>query len=177
MNPRRPPHRLLYRGQVVDLVEEEARFPDGHRQLLEIVRHPGGSAVVAVNEAGAVCLLRQYRHVPDAWLWELPAGKHDRVNAVLETARRELEEEAGLTARDWTPLGDIITSPGVFTEQVDLFLARNLSQVEAKRERLEYIETHWVDLPQALSWARDGTIADAKTIIGLFRASSVLMRG
>lgn len=177
MSLRPPPHRLLYQGQIVSLVEEEARFPDGHRALLEIVHHPGGSAVVAVNDRGEVCLLRQYRHVPDAWLWELPAGKHDHPHETLQTARRELEEEAGLVAGNWQPLGDIITSPGVFTERVALFLARGLREVPSQRERLEYMETHWLDLPQALLWARDGTITDAKTIIGLFRAYSLLTAG
>ncbi|MHB1514653.1 MAG: NUDIX hydrolase [Acidiferrobacteraceae bacterium] len=165
--------RWYYRGRVIDVVAEQAHFPDGRSSELEIVRHPGGAAVVALNDRGKVCLLRQYRHVANEWLWELPAGRRDGAEEPLITAQRELAEETGITAQTWQPLGHLVSSPGVFTEVVHLFCARDLTENMPMREDEEYIEVHWVSLDEALAWASSGQIYDAKTIIGLFRASTL----
>lgn len=162
--------RRLYHGPVVDVVAETARFPDGHEAELEIVRHPGGSAVVARDHAGAVCLLRQYRHVARDWIWELPAGKREGLEDPKRTAVRELEEEAGVRARQWRALGHTLSSPGVFTEVIHLYCAWDLAPGTRAHERLEYIEVHWIPLATALKWAADGEISDAKSVVGLFRA-------
>ena len=164
-----PSTRWQYRGQIVDVVAETAHFPDGREAELEIVRHPGGSAVVAIDDAERVCLLRQYRHVAGGWIWELPAGKRDGLEDPAETARRELEEEAGVRARDWRSLGHTLSSPGVFTEVVHLYAARALQPGLLAHEPLEYIERHWIPLATALAWAASGEIYDAKSVIGLFR--------
>ena len=92
--------RTLYEGQVVRLGLESLELPNGQPLELEIVRHPGGAAVVALDEQERVCLLRQYRHAAGGWLWELPAGKLEPGEAAQLTAQRELEEEAGLQAAD-----------------------------------------------------------------------------
>ncbi|MHB1942293.1 MAG: NUDIX hydrolase [Acidiferrobacteraceae bacterium] len=165
--------RWYYRGHVIDVVAEQAHFPDGRSSELEIVRHPGGAAVVALNDRGEVCLLRQYRHIAGGWLWELPAGRRDGTEEPLATAQRELAEETGIAARIWQPLGKLLSSPGVFTEVVYLFYARELTQEAPAREDGEYIEMHWIALSEALAWAADGRIHDAKTIIGLFRAHAL----
>ena len=91
--------RQIYRGQVIGLGIETATLPNGQRLELEIVRHPGGAATVAVDAANRICLLRQYRHVAKGWLWELPAGKRDADEEPFTTAQRELEEEAGVRAK------------------------------------------------------------------------------
>lgn len=161
---------VRWRGRIVEVVSEEVVLPDGRRSEFDVVRHPGGAAVVALNDHDEVCLLRQFRHVAGEWLWELPAGRRDGVEEPLATAQRELAEEAGLTASTWLPLGRIISSPGVFTEKVHLFQAQQLIGQTPKREAEEYIELHWVKLDTALQWAASGHIYDAKTIIGLFRA-------
>ena len=164
----------VFQGRIVDVEVASAELPDGGRLELEIVRHPGGAAVVALDERMRVCLLRQYRPVAEAWLWELPAGKIDAGEPPFETARRELAEEAGLAATQWLELGSIISSPGVFTERVYLYLARGLSPVPAAPEPGELLEPHWVPMPDALARARTGDIEDAKTLIGLFRAAALL---
>ena len=159
----------IYTGRVVTLDIADLRLPNGHRAMLEIVGHPGGAAVVALDERSHVCLLRQYRHVAGAWLWELPAGKLDGKPPDV-TARAELAEEAGLAARDWSSLGQIVTSPGVFTEVVHLFLARGLSTVAAAPAADEVFEITWLPLAAAVGRARSGEIVDAKTVIALLRA-------
>lgn len=164
---------FVYRGKIIDLCLEHVTLPNGAVAELEIVRHPGGAAVVALDSGNRVCLLRQYRHAAGGWLWELPAGKLDPGESPLVTAQRELQEEAGLHAARWEPLGKIISSPGVFTEIVNLFLARDLSGVLASAEAHEVFEVHWVPFAEALAQARTGEITDAKTLVGLFRADKL----
>ena len=118
--------RNAFKGRVVTLNVETVRLPNGHVAELEIIHHPGGAAAVALDDQGRVCLLRQYRHAAGGWIWELPAGKLEPQEPPLETARRELIEEAGTEALQWQSLGSYVSSPGVFTETVHLFLARGL---------------------------------------------------
>ncbi|RRQ21388.1 NUDIX hydrolase [Thiohalobacter thiocyanaticus] len=164
----------LYKGALVDLGRERFTRPDGREQVLEVVRHPGGAAVAAVNETDAVCLLRQYRHAAGGWLWELPAGKLETGETPLLTAQRELEEEAGLVAADWRGLGEVLTTPGFCDEVIHLFLATGLSETPTDHQDDELIECHWVPWAQALEWAGDGTIRDAKTLLGLYRAAELI---
>jgi ADP-ribose pyrophosphatase len=163
--------RRIYSGRVVTLDVAEVRLPNGHVATLEIVGHPGGAAVVALNARGEVCLLRQYRHVAGGWLWEIPAGKLDGKTPDA-TARAELAEEAGVAAGRWESLGRVVSSPGVFAEVVHLYLARDLSEVPTARELEEVIEVTWVPLAQAVQRALDGDIVDGKSVIALVRAAA-----
>jgi 8-oxo-dGTP pyrophosphatase MutT (NUDIX family) len=162
--------RRIYTGAVVTLDVADVRLPNGCVARLEIVGHPGGAAVVALNAAGEVCLLHHYRHVAGGWLWEIPAGKLDG-KAPDVTARAELAEEAGLEARQWRSLGRIIPSPGVYAEVVHLYLAEDLAPVASAPERDEVFEVHWLPLATALARALDGDIVDAKTVVALLRAA------
>lgn len=163
-------NRVIYAGKVIRLTLETVTLPNGSTAELEIIHHPGGAAVVALDAEGHVCLLRQYRHAAGGWLWELPAGKLDNGETPLLCAQRELEEEAGMRAQDWQSLGKIVSSPGVFTEVIHLYLARALSAVLARPEEHEVIEVHWLPWVEALRMAQAGEIEDAKTIAGLLRA-------
>ena len=162
--------RTIYAGKVIHLTVENVRLPNGANAELEIVHHPGGAAVVAFDLESRVCLLRQYRHAAGGWLWELPAGKLDGGEAPLVCAQRELEEEAGVRASDWQSLGKILSSPGVFTEIIHLFLARTLTVVATRMEAHEVIEVHWLPWTEALRMAQAGEIVDAKSLAGLLRA-------
>lgn len=164
----------IFQGRVIDVGLETVVLPNGNRVELEIIRHPGGAAAVALDDQSRVCLLRQFRHAGDGWLWELPAGKIDPGEAPFATAVRELTEEAGVTARDWTDLGLMHSSPGVFTEIIYLWLARDLETPGHAHEGDEVIEIHWLPLSQALEWCNNGTITDAKTLIGLYRAAALI---
>lgn len=168
--------RTVFSGRIIAVSVDEVTLPNGIDCELEIIHHPGGAAAVAVDENQRVCLLRQYRHAVGGWLWELPAGKIDDREPHLQTAQRELREEAGVTAQAWHPLGHMVSSPGVFTERVYLYLATNLAHVSTEREAEEVLEIHWVDWQAAIDMALDDTITDAKTVIGLLRAQAVLGR-
>jgi ADP-ribose pyrophosphatase len=163
--------RTLYEGQVVRLGMESLQLPNGQPLELEIIRHPGGAAVVALDSQERVCLLRQYRHAAGGWLWELPAGKLEPGEAAQLTAQRELEEEAGLQAADWRRLGETLTTPGFCDEVIHLFLARQLSRVPARPQAHELIEVHWLPLATAVAQVQGGEIRDAKTMLGLLLAA------
>ncbi|MFQ5487287.1 MAG: NUDIX hydrolase [Gammaproteobacteria bacterium] len=167
--------QCVYRGQVVVLELETVALPNGSRLRMESVRHPGGAAVVARDGQGRVCVLRQYRPVLQDWVWELPAGKIEAGEPPLETAQRELAEEAGVVAASWRELGEIVSSPGVFDECIHLFLADSLAEADSSHvDEHEVFERHWLPFEQLLQWARDGRLQDAKSIVALWRAAEYL---
>lgn len=166
--------RKIFQGKIVTLNLETVELPDGTRTELEIVHHPGGAAVVAIDAQQRVCLLRQYRHAAGGWVWELPAGKLEPGEPPESTARRELQEEAGFEGAQWQSLGQYVSSPGILTERVHLFLARQLAPVQIAREQGEVMEVHWVELGEALRRVHSGDINDGKTGLGLFKAAAVL---
>jgi ADP-ribose pyrophosphatase len=164
----------IYRGKLVNLGLEQVRLPDGLSFELEIVRHPGGAGALAVDHQARVCLVRQYRHAVGGWIWEIPAGKLDPGEQPEQTARRELEEEAGIRADAWTSLGTAFSTPGFCDEELHLFLARQLTLVPNQLEAHELLEVHWVDFSRCLEWAYADEIRDAKTLIAIFRAAPLL---
>lgn len=162
----------LYQGRIVSIGYEKAVYPDGREVPMEVVHHPGGAAAVAIDRDHRVCLLKQYRHVAADWLWEIPAGRLGEEPTPLDTARAELAQEAGLAAARWDSLGAIRTSPGVFTEVVHLYMARDLTPTERAHEAGELIEVHWLGLEQAVNRALAGDLVDAKTVVALLRAAA-----
>jgi 8-oxo-dGTP pyrophosphatase MutT (NUDIX family) len=159
-----------FRGRIIRVTTDEVVLPNGYRAELEVVHHPGGAAVVAIDTQERVCLLRQYRYVADGWIWELPAGKLEPNEPPLATAQRELVEEAGVSAERWHTLESYLSSPGIFTEVLHLFLATELKPATSAHEHAEVIEVHWVPFTEACEWAVNGKIRDGKTALGLVRA-------
>jgi 8-oxo-dGTP pyrophosphatase MutT (NUDIX family) len=164
---------LHFRGRVITVTTDEVVLPNGYRAELEVVHHPGGAAVVAIDAQERVCLLRQYRYVADGWIWELPAGKLEPNEPPLTTAQRELIEEAGVSARHWESLESYFSSPGIFTEVLHLYLATEIEPAVAALESAEVIEVHWLPFAEACERAASGEIRDGKTAIGLMRAQYV----
>ncbi len=164
----------IFQGRVIDVGLETVELPNGQRVDLEIIRHPGGAAAVALDDQVRVCLLRQFRHAAGGWVWELPAGKIDPGETPFATVSRELVEEAGVSAADWSELGIMHSSPGVFTEVIYLWLARGLETSAHAHQGDEVIEIHWLPFSQALDWCNDGVITDAKTLVGLYRADALM---
>ena len=159
-----------FRGRVIEVTVDEVELPNGVRTELEVVHHPGGAAVVALDAEDRVCLLRQYRYVAGGWVWELPAGKLEPDEPPLATAQRELAEEAGITAARWSKLGAYLSSPGVFNEVIHLYLAGGLASAATAPESSEVLEVHWVPFAEAVRRACGGDINDSKTALGLLCA-------
>ena len=162
--------QIEFIGKIIQVEVRKITLPNGHQMEIEVVHHPGGAAVVAMNDNGEICLLKQYRAVFDEWLWELPAGKRDHGEPPLQTAQRELAEEAGVEAAKWRDLGSMISSPGVFGERVYLYLATGLAHVGVNIGVDEVMDVQWISLEDAYQWAIQGQISDAKSVIGIMRA-------
>ena len=164
----------IHRGKVLQLNIERVRLPNGTVADLEIAHHPGGAAVVAIDDQNRICLLYQYRHAAGGWVWEIPAGKLDNEEPPINTAQRELVEEAGRTAREWRSLGSFFSSPGVFTEIIHLFLAKDLTPAEVAPEEHEVIHVEWRALNDVIAMAHSGELRDGKSLVGVFRAAHEL---
>ena len=167
----------VYEGRVIRLCRDTVAMPGGGEGVREVVRHPGAVAVVAVDEEDRVLLLRQYRHPVGAYLWELPAGLRDAEGEPpLETARRELAEEALLAAERWSLLTTTYSSPGFCDELVLIYLAEGLSEVArpdgftVQNEELDMILER-VPLDEAVQRVFDGDIRNAAAVIGLLAAA------
>lgn len=168
--------REVYRGRIVDLGIEHVTLPNGAEVDLEVIRHQGAAAVVAVDERGRVALIRQFRHAAGGFIWELPAGVLDQPGEEPPAcAHRELLEETGLRAGRLTRLGTILTTPGFADERIHLFLAQDLRQEGPARGHDEVIaEVARPPFADALAMIRRGDIVDSKTICGLHLAAAVL---
>jgi len=166
--------RVIHEGVVVNLGLETVKLPNGEILALEIVRHHGGAVVIALNDKREVCLIKQFRHAANGWIWELPAGMLELGEQPKIAAMRELKEETGCTTNELVSLGSTLSTPGFCTERLYIFLAEHVEQGEAEPEQCEFIETHWVELNRALEMAMNGEIDDAKTIVGLFRLQHFL---
>jgi ADP-ribose pyrophosphatase len=147
----------LLRGKLVTVRADKVRTPDNQLAEREVVLHPGAVAVLALDDADRVLVIRQYRHPVGHLLWEIPAGLRDVAGEDLwVTAQRELVEEAGYRARDWRVLADYYSSPGFSTERIRIYLARDLEQVpEAERDFVPEAEeahllTGWLPLAEGI---------------------------
>jgi ADP-ribose pyrophosphatase len=156
---------------VIDLGVERAELPNGAVVELAVIRHPGASAIVALDAEGTIAMLTQYRHAIGGWLREIPAGCRNGSETALECARRELREEAGLAAARWDHLGSLVTIPSFCDERIELFLARELSPANGELDYDEVIRVERVKLEDALAMVRRGEIIDAKTIAALHHAA------
>ena len=164
----------LFKGIVVSLEQMDVEIGEKGWHTYQVLRHPGGVAVVPLHRDGTVTLIRQLRPSVGAYLLELPAGRRDPGEELGACGLRELAEETGLVAGAMTSLGTIHSSPGVMDEVIHLFLATDLVQQADAQEVYEDIRTVRVPLEEALEMARDGRISDGKTIAALFRAEGRL---
>jgi 8-oxo-dGDP phosphatase len=171
-------------GRLVRLRRDIVRMPDGDVAAREVLEHPGAVAVVALDPRQQVLMIRQYRHPVSRLLWEVPAGLRDVAGEPLRvTAQRELLEEAGYTASRWHVLTDFFSSPGISTERIRIFLARDLTLVpESQRTYVpEHEEAHlvlaWVPLEEAVSGLLRGELHNGVTAVGILSAYAAAAGG
>jgi ADP-ribose pyrophosphatase len=162
--------RLIHQGRSIRVQEEEAQFPDGRTGLLDIVRHPGASAIVPFESAEDVLLIRQFRHAAGGVIWEVPAGKLDGDSPEV-CAGKELEEEVGRRAGRLEPLGRIWTTPGFTDEVIHLFAAFDLETIPQRLEHDEFIEVVRMPLSRAVEMVWSGELEDAKSALALLHAA------
>jgi ADP-ribose pyrophosphatase len=168
--------RDIHVGRILALRMDEVVMPGGETATREVVEHPGAVAVVALDEAGEVTLIDQYRHPLGRRLWELPAGLLDHADEdPLEAAKRELVEEVGLTAEEWSVLLDLATSPGFTDEVVRIYLATGLSEVdrEVLGEEEADLRSSRFPLDEAVRLALAGEILNGQACAGLLAAHAV----
>jgi ADP-ribose pyrophosphatase len=168
--------RRVYTGKIISVDVDTVRFPDGSTGELEMIRHPGASAIVPFlsdprGEDPQVLMIRQYRYAADGYLYEIPAGRLDQGENPRDCAVRELKEETGCTAEHFDHLLTMYTTPGFTDEKIHLFMATGLVAGETKHEVDEFLDLHPMRLSRALEMVEAGEIQDAKTVIGLLFAA------
>lgn len=157
----------IYQGKVVTLNVDTVRLPNGHTIDLEVIRHPGAAAVVPMKDDGTVVMIRQFRHAANGFIYEIPAGKLHPKEDPLDCAARELEEEIGYKAGHFELLSSIFTAPGFADEVIHVYVATALTRGTQNLDQDEVLEVVEMPLREAIAKIEDGTIRDAKTIVGL----------
>ena len=159
---------FVFDGQLLKVYRDAVRLPDGSQGVREHIRHPGAVAIVPLFDDGSVLLERQFRYPHRRVFIEVPAGKLEANEPHLDTAKRELVEETGYSAQDWTRLGVIHTAIAYTNEAIDLFVARKLKKEAGTRlDAGEFVETLVVPFEEAIAMVRDGRITDAKSVAAL----------
>jgi ADP-ribose pyrophosphatase len=159
--------RNIYTGKVVTLNIDTVTLPNGATIDLETIRHPGAAAVVPVKDDGTVVLIRQFRHAAGGFIYEIPAGKLQPGEDPLHCASRELEEEVGYRAASFELLTSIFTAPGFADEVIHVYKATGLTTGRQQLDADEVLDIIEMPLAEAVNKIEDGTIRDAKTIVGL----------
>jgi len=167
---------VLFRGRVFGVRRDRVIEPGGIKAVREMVTHPGSVVVLPVFPDGRILIVRQFRYVAGQYLWELVAGHKEKNESFARGARRELQEEAGYTARQWTKMFEIFPSPGLLTERMVIFLARSLRKGEAHPEADEKIISRLLPLATAGRWIKTGKIRDAKSVAGILYYAKFLAR-
>jgi ADP-ribose pyrophosphatase len=176
VEPGKVSSRRVYTGRVISLDVDTVRFPNGTIGELEMVRHPGASAIVPfvsdpLGGDPQILLLKQYRYAAEQYLYEIPAGRLDAGEDPRDCAVRELREETGCTAAHMDFLFTMFTTPGFTDERIHLFMAAGLERGETAHEADEFMTLETVTLSQALQLIQKGEIKDAKTALGILFAA------
>ena len=167
----------VYEGVIVNVRRDKARLMDGRITNREVVEHPGGVAVFAMDDQGRVALVRQYRYPMGEETLELPAGKLEPGEDPRDSGLRELAEETGLVPGTFEDMGCLYSSPGILAERIYLYFAKNLTQGPTHPDDGEFVETVWLPYQDLGDKARRGEIKDGKTLVGILKASFLLDAG
>jgi ADP-ribose pyrophosphatase len=172
---------VLAKGNITSYVQDQVRTPDGHLIAREYVKHPGAVGVIALDDHERVALVRQYRHPVRHRLIEPPAGLLHIGEDYLQAMQRELAEEVGLAARSWAVLVDLFTTPGILQESLRIYLARDLTTVDAPdgftREGEEaHMDTVWASLDDLVDAVLDGRLHNPTVVSGVLAAWTARQR-
>ena len=160
--------KLIYKARLFDLKKVRTRRANGHEFLHDVLFHPGAAVIVPLLSAKEFVLIRQYRTACAKVIWEFPAGTLEKGESPLHCAKREIIEETGYAAKRWAKLGTFYPAPGISTELMHLYLARDLIQRQMSLDQDEFIQRKIVSLKELYRMISKGMIVDAKTIIGFF---------
>ncbi|MFN7086502.1 MAG: NUDIX domain-containing protein [Burkholderiales bacterium] len=166
--------KLVYDGRLLKVHEDRVVLPDGKQATREYVRHPGAVMIIALLDDETLLLERQFRYPLGRHFYELPAGKLEKGEAPLATARRELVEECGYEAGRWRQLATLHPCIGYSDERIDLFLARDLVYVGHAPDDGEFLEVLPTKIAVALEWVRSGRITEVKAVTGILWAEKLL---
>jgi ADP-ribose pyrophosphatase len=156
----------LLETPIFSVTQDRAVDPDGFEIKRAIVQHGGSAVMMPVDDKNRILLVRQYRLPARASLWELPAGRVDKGESLLQAAKRELREETGFKAKKWTKLASFFVSPGFLAEKMTIFVASDLTEGEKEPMEDERIEMQWFRAKELDEMIAAGKIQDAKTMIG-----------
>lgn len=162
--------RKIFDGKIVKLFVDTVELPNGQTATREIVRHPGAVCVVPLTEDGEVIMVKQFRYPFSEVLLEIPAGKLEPGEDPLEAVKRELEEESGAVAGKITHLGEIYTTVAIFDEKIQLYIATDLTFINAHPDEDEFLEVTKMPLKTLSKMVMDGEIKDSKTQIAILKA-------
>ncbi|MEG1781852.1 MAG: NUDIX hydrolase [Oscillospiraceae bacterium] len=164
----------IYTGKIFTIKERTALLEDGTPAKRELIFHHGGAAVLPIDENGDVYLIKQFRSPFQCEVLEIPAGKLEQGEDPFEAAKRELSEETGFSALEYTNLGEMWPTVGYCSEKIYIYLAQKLSLGEISPDEDEFISTIKMPFEKALSLCFDGTIKDGKTLVALLKAKDFL---
>jgi ADP-ribose pyrophosphatase len=159
--------RRIFKGRVVTLDVDTVTLPNGATVELEMIHHPGAAAIVPLKDDGTVILIRQFRHAAGGYIYEIPAGKLHPSEDPKLCAARELQEEIGYRATVLELIASVLTTPGFTDEIIHIYVGTGLTKGKQDLDHDEVIEIVELPLEKALAQVKDGTIRDAKTIVGL----------
>lgn len=166
----------IFEGKILHVRQDTVELPNGRTATREVLDHPGGVCVLALDRAGRVLLVRQFRYPYEKTLLELPAGKLERGEDPYAAAMRELQEETGASTPTLQSLGDLYPSPGYCGEIIHMYLAQELDFGAAHPDEDEFLAVERVPMDELVDWILAGTIRDAKTIAAVLKAKLLLDR-
>ena len=174
LTERRVSSKTIFEGRIIKVTLDQAELPNGKLAAREVVEHPGGVAVLALEEDNTTYLVKQFRYPIQQLLLELPAGKLDGPEDHLLAAKRELSEETGLEAEEWTYMGSILASPGFCTERLHMYLARKLSHKKQHLDEDEFLNVVPIPFDALVRQVMDGSQDDAKTVAAVLKTKVLL---
>ena len=167
----------IFSGNIIDVYLDKIILPNGNKASREVVSHPGGVCIAAINKNNQIYFVRQYRYPKHEVILELPAGKLEKNLSILENAKKELKEEVGVIGKDFTYLGKAYASPGISNEDLHMYFCKVEKLVKPTPDDGEFLEPLLIDLKEALDMVMDNKIHDAKTQLTTLKLCMFLKLG